>query len=762
MRKLRSLLDSMAGSASESPVILALADLLSLEGNEHVGSDVVPSGPSRRHRMLEAVWKWVAALAQQQPILFLFEDVHWADPTTLELLDLLVERLRALRIFLVITYRPEFSPRWASSEHVFLVSLRRLERQESFKLASQVSPSGVLSPDLVDRILDRADGVPLFIEELTRAVLEPSPSEDQGNVLQSIPPYQLVVPTTLQELLLARLDRLGSSKSVAQLAAVIGRQFSFDLLAAVSPFSIPKLEGNLEELVRGDIIFQSEGRLHGSYMFKHALLQDAAYGTLLRSTRRELHRRIAGVLQQGFADVAERQPELVAHHCTQAGLFMEAVEFWYRAGVRATERSAEIEASAHLRAGLHLVTELTAGPESKKWELRLLLALGSPLMATKGFASSELGEAYERALDLCRQVDNPQGRFQVLYGLVNHRLQRAELQQARAHAEELLKVAEQYAAHDVRPLAMAHRAIALPLFQLGQLEASKDHLRRSLALVEEGGPKNNNFAYVHDPRTGTLGYLSRALLLTGEPDSALATARASRSHAEKVGHAQSISNSLFHVSLAHYYRREYAKVLPHTGQMATIANERAFRVYDATSMMLTGASLAHLGEVEAGLGKVERGLSAYRATGTATGLPMFMCMLANALCTAGRLEQALEFQCEALTISRTTGERWPEPELLQLRAELLLKRDGFANAIEAAEECLRHSLVEARQQNNRWFELRSATSLARLQLGRGEPLMARNELAPVLALFREGTTTADVRDAGKLLSRIIKACRSNY
>ncbi|MCP3395530.1 hypothetical protein NLM27_43390 [Bradyrhizobium sp. CCGB12] len=422
--------------------------------------------------MLQALVGQIEDLSRRNPMLMVFEDAHWIDPTSLELLQLRVDRVQKLPVLLLLTFRPEFPPPWIGEPHVTMLALGRLNWRDTSALVQRVVGDRMLPSAIVHEIVDRTDGVPLFVEELTKAVLEAGAGAgDAKAVLSRTLPGPLAVPATLHASLLARLDRLGpEAKEIAQTGAAIGREFTDDLIRTVSPLPEAPLQSPLQQLAASQLIFR---RGTSAYSFKHALVQDTAYGTLLRSKRQTLHARVARALEEQFPDIVATQPEVLAHHFTEADLTESAVAYWRKAGQRAAERSAHAEAIAHLRKGLMLVERITDPAERACRELDLQLVLAPVLIATKSWSAPEVEQAYLRARDLCLQAGDVAQLFTVSWRLWLVYQQRCEFKTARNLLDELFSIARRSA--DPGLLLQAHHAAWTTLLSLPELTACRAH-----------------------------------------------------------------------------------------------------------------------------------------------------------------------------------------------------------------------------------------------------------------------------------------------
>jgi len=440
LKKLEALLAQ--GTSDLSEAVPMLAELLLIPtGDRYPPLNLTPQ--KRKERTLKAQLAQVEGLAAQQPVLMVWEDVHWSDPTTRESLDLLIDRVPRRRVLVIITFRPEFSPPWVDRPHVTLLSLSRLPTKQRVDMITHVTGGKALPKEIIDQIVDRTDGVPLFIEELTKSVVEGGiVTETANGYAMSGPATPLAIPTTLHASLLARLDRLAPAREVAQIGAALGRSFSHEQISAVSGMPLQQLDDALARLVHAELIFRRGTPPHAEYTFKHALVQDAAYSTLLRSRRHRLHAQIGKILEEQFPETAKAQPQMLAHHFTEAGMTEPAIDYWLKAGRQVLARSAMVEAEALLRKGLNLVSSLPDGVWRQEHELALQIALGQALFATQGWAAPGVGEAYARARHLCDQLERPHKLLPIVYGEWIHHAIRADMEQAKQLASEISRVGE--------------------------------------------------------------------------------------------------------------------------------------------------------------------------------------------------------------------------------------------------------------------------------------------------------------------------------
>jgi class 3 adenylate cyclase/predicted ATPase len=706
------------------------------------------SPPRQKERTLEALLEQLAGLAGHRPVLAVYEDVHWADPTTLELLDRVVDRAQALPVLVVVTFRPEFSSPWTGRGHVTLLTLSRLGRREGATLVGRVAGGKALPAEVLEQIVAKTDGVPLFVEELTKAVLESGLLEDAGDAyMLSGPLPPLAIPSTLHDSLLARLDRLAPVREVAQIGACIGRVFGHELLAAVTSLRDNELRDALAQLCRSELIFRRGTPPEATYTFKHALVQDAAHRSLLRSRRQQLHARIAEVLERDFPATTETEPEVIAYHYSQARLVRKAVDHWLKAGELAIRRSATAEAIAQLRKGLELVEGLPDGPERAGLELELRTALGGALIAARGFAAPEAGEAFARARELCRELGRPRQLFPVLYGQYAFHVVRGELDRGLAIAEELLQAAQEQ--DETAALVVGYRAVGNASFHCGDLARAREHLERALALYDPRQHRSLAFLYVFDPFVVSASFLAWSLFALGHPEQARARADAALARARELAHPASLAFALFHAgSGLSQFAGDRTAVQERTEALLALASEQGFAFWAGCAMVLEGWSLADRGRASEGIARIRQGLAAYHATGASHFDPHFLGLLAQAQRRQGELAEAEGTVAEALDTVCRTGERYYEAELLRLRAELRLARPTPDPV--AAERGLVEALEAARRQGARMWELRAAASLARLQRAQGRRREARDLLAPVYGWFTEGFDTPDLQEAKAL------------
>ncbi|MGY3610937.1 MULTISPECIES: ATP-binding protein [unclassified Bradyrhizobium] len=591
--------------------------------------------------------------------------------------------------------------------------------------------------------------MPLFIEELTKSVVESGSMTDAGDHYSIAGPVvPLAIPTTLQASLLARLDRLAPTREVAQIAATLGRQFSHELISAVADMPPARLEGALEQLIRAELVFRRGTPLDASYTFKHALVQDAAYSTLLRSRRQQLHARIVGTLERQFPEIAAAQPELMAQHCASAGMVEKAIAYWDQAGRSAVQRSTMAEAAAHFRTALELLGSLPKNPEQQSRERSLQLALAGALTAAKGWASPEAGEAYARARELCRDALEGAHVATAWAGSYSFLHNRAEIRAGHELARELLVLSARR--DDNGTTLIAHRNMGISLLFRAEFSHALHHLRQALSfydLAEHRPPKLTP----HDLRVNCDSFIAWALLLLGQPDQALAQSRHALAWARELSQPYTLAFAL-HVSCIFHQLRGDRPILEERAQeLVELASEHSFPHFVGSGTCFRGwAMLAVGGSIEEAISRMRWGLATKRATGAEIKVPYYLGLLAEAHRRANRTAEAVSLLNEALELVERTDERWYEAELYRLMAEALITQSDRHDA----ERWLCRALETAQNQDARLWEVRSANSLARLWRDQDKRNAARDLLAPVYGCFTEGFDTPDLKEAAALLAEL--------
>jgi predicted ATPase/class 3 adenylate cyclase len=709
------------------------------------------SPEQQKQKTLHALLTILLRIASQQPMLFVMEDLHWVDPSTLELLTLLVDQGPTARILALLTFRPDFSPPWTGRSHLTQVTLTRLPRRQAAELAGRVAHGKALPAEVVAQVVAKTDGVPLFVEELTKMVLESGllqEREEHYELTGPLPP--LAIPATLHDSLMARLDRLATVKGLAQLGATLGREFSYDLLQAVSPWDEDAVRRGLQQLVEAEFLYQQGLPPQATYRFKHALIQEAAYQSLLRSTRQQYHQRIAQVLEARFPALCETQPELLAHHYTEAWLTEQAIPYWQRAGQRALDRSAHVEAINHLSKGLEVLKTLPNTSAHLRQELDLQLALGPALVVTRGPASPAVEQVYARAQELCQQVGETPQLFPVLWGHWRFYNNRAEYQRARALGERLLSMAQQV--RDAALLLEAHHALWATLLWSGEFASARAHIEQGRALYDPQQHHTHTLLYGgHDPGVCCLYHAALSLWTLGYPDQALQSIREALTLAHALAHPPSLASALDFATILHQSRREPQAAHERAEALMVLATEQGFAQQVAQATIMRGWALAARGHDAEGTAQMRQGLAAHQATGTQRQRPYYLALLAEAYGSIGQPAEGLSLLAEALTAVDRTGERGWEAELHRHQGELLLAQAGESQQVQEAEACFHRALDIARHQQAKSWELRAAMSLSRLWKQQGRRAEAHDLLAPIYSWFTEGFDTADLQEAKTLL-----------
>lgn len=747
--KLEALLRTTADDITDTmPLLAALLSIAT--GSRYPALELGPQ--QQMQRTQEALLDHLTALATRQPVFVLFEDTHWADPTTMVVLEQLVDRLQELSALAVMTYRPEFQPPWAGRTHITTLTLNRLNRRQATAMVEDLAGGKAFPEEVLGQIVDKTDGVPLFVEELTKMILESDLLEERADrYLLSGPLPSLAIPNTLRDSLIARLDHLAPIKKVAQTAAVIGREFSHKLLAALSPLSEGGLEDALDRLIDAKLVFRRGSPPDAEYVFKHALVCDAAYETLLKSTRRALHTRICTVLEEHFPHVVEVEPELIAYHATRADNHALAIDYWLRAGKRAASQSANTEAVSHLRNGLKLLPRLPEGDERDRIELSYFISLGPALMATVGWDAEEVDETYSLARKLATRTNQPGVLFPSVWGLwlVAHAGGAAE--QARELLKELIDLAQ--AGDDEALLLQAHHAGGSNNCSDGLLHEAQRHIAEGVTLYRRGDYSDQALRYGgHDPCVcaQSLGALTQLML--GHLDAAERYSQDAMKLAETVEHRPSVAHAYLYRAELCFLRGESRETGERARTVLEIAEPFGLAHYAAWARIHTGWSCARQGDVDAGLELVERGIRDLREVGIRYHLGHRLALWVETLIAKGDNEGAASAAQECHRAVEETGERWFEPEALRLLAHA--KSLLGAGDAEEVEGLLRQSLDVADELDARYWRLRTANALARLWRDQGRTAEARDLLIAVYGWFTEGFDTQDLKDAKTLLDEL--------
>jgi class 3 adenylate cyclase/predicted ATPase len=750
LRKLEALLAQAIGDVE--PVAPLMAALLSIPfGDRYAPLDLTPQ--QQKAKTLEAMLAQLDGLAAHQPTLMIMEDVHWIDPTTSELIGLIIERVASLPVLLIITFRPEFTPPWNRHAHVTALALSRLSRQHCTAMVEAIATGKALPAAVMDQIVAKTDGVPLFVEELTKTLLESGIlNQEAGRYPLTAPLPPMAIPDTLQDSLMARLDRLASVKDVAQIAAAIGREFSYELLAAVAGLAEDELQRALNRLVQSELVFRRGTSLNTSYLFKHALVRDAAYESLLHSRRRQLHARIAQALTDRIPDLVESQPEVLAYHSTEAGLAQQAVNYWLRAGERDLQRSAYPESVGHLTKGLEVLRGLPAGVERSRQELAYQAALGAASLAMKGYGAEETGRAFSRARELCEELGDAPQLFPVLYGEWAYQLVTARFPKAQELALQFLDLAT--TRQEPVTLVVGHRIAGLSGFMLGDFAQAEPHYEENLARYDPAQHRHLAAHFGQDQRASCLANLAWLKWIVGRPADSLAMCRAAVAVSREFDHINTHAYVDFFTLFPLHFRRDVPAVEKQANALIALSKERRMSMWGLWAGLFSGWAVGQRGDSQTAIARIRSSLADARASGQDFCRPYFLTMLADSLAQCGQIEAGLEAIVEALALVDSTEERWWEAEIHRLKGELLSSL--ARQRADEAEGEITAALDIARRQGAKSLELRSTMSLTRLWSGRGERQRSCDLLEPIYSRFTEGFDTPDLKE-GKLLLEQLNA-----
>jgi predicted ATPase len=689
------------------------------------------------------------------------------------LLTLFLAQVPTTRLLAVFTYRQEFTPPWGSHSYLSQLTLSRLGRNHVQTMVEKVTGGKALPQEVVQQIVNKTDGVPLFVEEMTKSVIESIGSvefiESGRKLGQSS--LQLGIPATLQDALMARLDRLGPAKEIPQIGATIGREFNYDLLRAVSLLNDEAFQQGLKQLVEAELVFQSGVPPHARYLFKHTLVQDTAYQSLLKSRRQQLHQTIGKVLEQQFPETKETHPELIAHHYTEAGLPAQAILYWQQAGQRAIQRSAYVEAVAHVTKGMELLQTLPDTPARVEQELALQVALGTALMATKGYAAVEVEQAFGRARELCRQVGETPQLFPILRGLQTFYVVRAELHTAQELGEDAISLAR--SVQNPAFLTMATLSAGVVCILLGEFSQGRTHLEEGISLYDPVQHHSHASLFGEDVGISCLSWITFALWSLGYPEQALKRMDQALTLAQDLSHPFSLGYALTCAAHLHQCRREEQVTQARAERLLALGVEHGFALRIAQGPMLRGWAQAMQGHGEEGIAQLRQGLETFRAIGAEFLRPTYLALLAEAQGKVGQAEEGLTTLAEALVVLSKTAERYYEAELYRLKGMLTLeqanqkaKGKGQKAKIETdpqplnpdpqgeAEACFLKAIeIACRQQAKSW-ELRATTSLARLWQQQGKAFEAHDMLSEIYDWFTEGFDTKDLQEAEALIEEL--------
>ena len=724
------------------------AALLSLPHPE-TASPLNLTPQQQKQKTLDALLHWLFEEAERATVYIVWEDLHWADPSTLEFLALCLDQISTARMLMLLTFRPEFTPGWTTRSHVSHLVLSRLGRKQTSAIVERITGEKALPSEVLQQIVAKTDGVPLFIEELTKTVLESVGSMEslvpEGRLGRSV--ISLGIPATLQDSLMARLDRLGTAKEVAQQGAVVGREPTYEILSAISPLTEAMLQQELTKLVEAELLYQRGRPPQATYLFKHALVQETAYQSLLKSKRQQYHRQIAQVLETRFTQLKETQPELVAHHYTAAGLTTQAVPYWQRAGERAVQRSANTEAVQHLNTALELLFTRPETPERTKHELTLRLMLGPPLVITQGVVAPVVEQNYLRARALGAQLGDSPQLFPVLWGLWAFHVARGELRAALMLAEECLRLAER--THEAGLLLEAHYVAGNASYWLGEVVRARALLEQGVAYYQ---PQHHTLTALYggqDPGVACLCFTALTLWHLGYPDQARARSHEALRLAQELGHPFTLAYALTFTVWLHLWLGEGQIAQERAEATVALSSEHGFPYFLARGIVQRGGALIVQGQWEEGIAQVRQGLEAYEGE---RGLTTHLAWLAEGYGGTGQVEEGLAVVAEALRLVDKNDERVCEAELYRLQGELrlMLATDNAAKA----ETCFQQAFAIARNQQAKSLELRAVMSLSRLWQQQGKKAEAYRMLSDIYGWFTEGFDTKDLQEAKAFLEEL--------
>ena len=750
-------LDALLSQSFTPPQDRALfAELLSLRSDSLLPKlDLTPQ--QRRERTFEALTTQIASLAEQRPVLMIFEDIQWIDPTSLEALGRGIDRIKSVSVLLIITHRTEFEPPWLGRPYVTALGLNRLGKRESASMIDHVAGNDALPETMRQDIIERTDGIPLFVEEMTRAVLEAESEVDGRKTVTAFPSSAIAVPASLHAYLMARLDRLGPAREVAQIGAAIGREFSHALLAAVALKDEKALQSALDALTSSGLLFQQGVTPNATYLFKHALVQDAAYGTLLREPRRALHARITKTLESQFAEIADNQPELLARHSTEAGLIEKAASLWGNAGQRSLARSALAEAAEQLSRALEQIATLPATPALRKEQIRLQVALIHPLFHIRGFAAPETKAAAEQARLLIEKaealgepLEDPLLLFSVLFGfwVANYLAFNGDVM--RDLATQFLTLAKRQGTKI--PRMMGHHVMGISLAATGDLVHGLTHFDRGVALYDPEQHRPLATRFGADVRVANVSFRSWAQWMRGYPEAALADNERALEDAREIAQAATLMVALFCASLVCTLCGKYAQATALSEELIAVAEQQGALFWKSFGTSIQGWVFGLTAMPLDAIRMLTSGISALQSTGARATVPISLARLATAHAEVAQFENAWRCLGDATTAIQKTKETWWEAEVSRVAGEIALKPREPDPA--KAEAYFERALEVARQQQAKSWELRAAISLARLWRSQGKVQEARELLAPVYGWFTEGFDTRDLKEAKALLEEL--------
>ncbi len=743
-------LNLKAIGADEATTLPYLLELLSVKES---GLDKISLSPeAKKARMMEAIKRIPLKASEIRPLILAYEDLHWIDKSSEDHLKHLLESIPGARVLMIFTYRPEFVHTWGGKSFHSQITLNRLSNRESLMMISHLLGTEEIDRPLEELILEKTEGVPFFIEEFIRSLRDLKMIERRDNKYYLAKDTQdVIIPATIHDVIMARVDSLPEgAKGVLQTGSVVGREFSHDLIRRVTGLLEQELWTHLAVLKDSELLYERGIYPDSTYIFKHALTQDTTYQSLLKSTRQKYHRKIAEVLEKDFPEMVETQPELLAHHYTEAGVNEQAAGYWHQAGKRATQRYASVEAMNYLTKELEVLMTLPDSLERSRQELDAQIVLGPVFMSVKGITSLDSQRAYARARDLCQQLGETSQLFPVLYGLWRFHMVRAEFKATRELAEQLFSLAQRK--KDTALLLESQRVLGATMFWLGEMAPARAHSEQGMALYDPQKHRSHAFVYGQDPGVACQCFAAMSMWVLGYPDQALHRIQEALTLAQEFTHPFSLGFALTMAAVFHQFRGEAQAAQERAEAAIALSTEHGFPQWLAHGRILRGWALTAQGEGIEGITQLRQSLVAYRGIGSELHRPYFLSLLAEAYGEAGQPEEGLKMLFEALALVDKTGERHWETELHRREGELLLMQQG--QKIEEAEECFRQALDIARRQQSKSLELRAAMSLSRLWQQQGKQEEARQMLADIYDWFTEGFDTADLKEAKLLLDEL--------
>jgi class 3 adenylate cyclase/tetratricopeptide (TPR) repeat protein len=752
IKQLESPLAAFGVPLSESVPLLTELLSISLPKDRYSAPQITPQ--QRKQKIMEALLGVVLGLAAERMVVIIIEDLHWVDPTTIELLGLLLDQAPTSNIFVLLSYRLEFTPPWTPRTHITHISINRLTRKQSGRMVRWIAGNKDLPLSVFNEIIRKTDGTPFFVEELTKMVLESELLKETHEHYELAKPVSsLAIPSTLQDSLMARLDKLGPAKELAQLSATLGREFAHNLLQAVADSSYDKLNQHLSHLVFHELLYQRGLPPTASYTFRHALVHEVAYQSLLRKTRQKYHRRIAEVLATEFPEKIQENPEIMAHHCNEAGDYESAVQYWMRAGRMAIQRSANADATAHLNNALRALKNLPDSPQTAETELQIQASLGLANMLLNGYAADEVQCAYGRAYELSRHSGKSSAMFPILCGLWEFYLVRADLDAAQDLAVQLQNIA----ADTANPIQFheAQRTLGATSFWRGDFTSAEHYLARALQPDADLRSPERMPIYGHDTQVAALGSAACVAWLMGHADRAIELIDQSVSRANEIKHPFSIVYASYFSAVVHQLRGNTEKTLALAETTMQLCEQYEFWFwYDTATMLSLWARYELTGDGKF-IEKYKNVLHKYIQRGSRLALTFLHSLLARMYIRAEFWEEAEAIVDKSVAKLHTHHEHFFQPELYRLKASIAWQRKTAAtNEIEG---WYKEAIATAQRQSGLGLELRAVTDYCRYLGDQQQTSLAEKMLTEILQRIDEGVGTEDYQLAESLLRQLHKA-----